>query len=333
MFRQRPPRQGICIAARKTNKRLKMRLAELEQQLGRMQYIRSQQGIDALTGLPNRLCLHEALHQVINTTSAKQTTVAVLLLDLDRFKLINETLGHKTGDQLLGEVAKRLLSCVTEAEMVCRLGGDEFLVIIPNATADDATAMARIILEELARSYRMEGFELFTTASIGISLYPSDGEDADILLKNAESAMYRAKEQGKNNYQLYNEAINANLIWRLALENRLRRALENAEFRLVYQPVVDVDTSEIVGMEALVRWYNPEVGMVSPDQFIPLAEETGLIAPLGEWVLREACKQNQLWREMGFPPLKVSVNLSAFPECTNSGVSIIFSDKNSEHEK
>lgn len=311
MFRQRSPRQAIGIAERKINKRLKMRIAELEQQLGCMHYIRPLQGIDALTGLPNRLCLHEALQRIIEVNSDKQTTVAVLLLDLDRFKLINETLGHKTGDQLLVAVTRRLLSCVDDEEKVCRLGGDEFLIILPQATADDASAMARLVLEELARSYRMEGFELFITASIGISLYPSDGEDADSLMKNAESAMYRAKEQGKNNYQLYNEAINANLIWRLALENRLRRALENEEFRLVYQPEVDVYTSEIIGMEALVRWYNPEAGMVSPGQFIPLAEETGLIVPLGEWVMREACEQNKLWREMGFPPLRVSVNLSA----------------------
>lgn len=312
MFRQQPRLQRKDIAQLKRIRNLQSHIAELEQELCNFRDMEVQQGVDALTGLPNRLQLHAALQKMLEAVTDTEKLVGVILLDLDRFKIINETLGHKIGDDLLAAVARRLQTCIDDGEMICRLGGDEFLIILPNVISlDDATAMSRLILEELSLPYRMDGFELFVTASIGISLFPSDGEDADTLLKNAESAMYRAKEHGKNNYQLYNEAINANLIWRLALENRLRRALENQEFLIVYQPQVDVQTSQIVGMEALLRWLNPEVGMVSPAQFIPLAEETGLIVPLGEWVLRTACQQNRMWREMGFPPLRVSVNLSA----------------------
>ena len=267
---------------------------------------------DTLTGLPNRIRLHEALQGSIKGAAERSGKAAVLLLDLDRFKIINETLGHKIGDHLLSAVARRLVHCVGDADMICRLGGDEFLILLGDIDQqEDAVAMARLVLEEIAKPYLMDGFELFVTASIGISSYPSDGDDADSLLKNAESAMYRAKEHGKNNYQEYNETINASLIWRLALENRLRRAVENEEFILYYQPQVDVATGCITGMEALVRWQNPEMGVVSPAQFIPLAEETGLIVPLGEWVLRTACTQSKKWQEEGLPPLRISVNLSA----------------------
>jgi len=312
MFRSNKWRQSSFAALQRVSRRLQSRIAELEKENSELKERAVGSCTDPLTGLFDRRVLHDVLQQTLETAQNYQGMVAVLLLDLDRFKLINETLGHKTGDRLLVAVARRLIECIGQQDTLCRLGGDEFLVILPNTqNIDDASALARMIVDELAQPYCMDGFELFVTASVGISVFPSDGEDAEVLLKNAESAMYRAKDHGKNNFQLYNETINANLIWRLAMENRLRRAVENEEFFLVYQPQVDVKTAQIVGMEALVRWHNGEDSIVSPADFIPLAEETGLIVPLGEWVLRTACQQNKAWQQAGFPSLRISVNLSA----------------------
>lgn len=312
MFRQKKRLHFHKGITRTTNKNsLKERIINLEHQLRELRELEELRMVDALTGLPNRHRLLDVLQETLVEAGERNRQAAILLMDLDRFKIINETLGHKTGDNLLAAVAKRLSEWTDGDEVICRLGGDEFLVILPHApTPEAAVIMAKVILEELARPYHMDGFELFITASVGISLYPSDGEDADTLLKNAESAMYKAKNYG-NNYQLYNESINASLIWRLALSNRLRRAVANEEFSVVYQPKVNVKTTEIIGMEALVRWHNPEVGPVSPAQFIPIAEELGLIVAIGEWVLYTACEQNKRWRDMGFPPLRIAVNLSA----------------------
>lgn len=274
--------------------------------------IRHQAFHDALTGLPNRLLLNDRLTLEIAHAKRNKQMLAVLFLDLDRFKLVNDTLGHGVGDQLLTIIARRLTGCVREDDTVARLGGDEFALLLPEiAQVENAVKVARKILQAIKEPVHMDIHELYITASIGIALYPNDGGDAETLLKNADTAMYRAKEKGKNNYQLYTPAMNAKAFERLALENGLRRALERKEFVVYYQPKVDISTGKVIGMEALVRWQAPNRGLVPPGEFIPLAEDTGLIVPIGEWVLKTACAQNKAWQNAGYPPLRVAVNLSA----------------------
>lgn len=267
---------------------------------------------DTLTNLPNRVMFNNHLQAALATGRSEGNTVALMFLDLDRFKMINDTLGHAMGDQLLQGVAQRLRYCAGEDVMVARMGGDEFTVLMPTITlVEEATRLAQVIIDVLRQPFKIEGFEIHTTTSIGISLFPQDGDDAQMLMKNADTAMYRSKEQGRNNYALYNSKMNDRGIERLALENDLRYALERDEFALYYQPRVNIQSGEIIGMEALLRWKHPELGMVSPAEFIPIAEETGLIVPIGEWVLRTACEQNKKWQDAGYPPLVVAVNLSA----------------------
>ncbi len=265
---------------------------------------------DAMTGLPNRLLFQDRVEQAIAAGKRMGTNAAVLFLDLDGFKHINDTLGHSTGDSLLKVVATRLWGCLREEDTIARMGGDEFTILLPHlATPEDASHVAQRLLESLTTPIVLDQNELFVTASIGISLFPIDGEDTQTLLRHADVAMYRAKEQGRNGYQLYKEAMNVAAFERLMLENNLRKAIEREEFILHYQPQVHLGTGVVVGVEALVRWSHPELGLVPPGKFIPIAEEMGMILPLGELVLRTACRQAALWNAGG-RPLRVAVNLS-----------------------
>lgn len=267
---------------------------------------------DALTNLPNRMLLMERLSHALAHAHRHEQRVAVMFLDLDRFKNINDTLGHMVGDQLLKSVAKRLSECVREDDTVARLGGDEFVIILEGVSnVQDVAGVAQKLINSLERPVMLERQEMFVTTSIGISVYPDDGDSADILIKHADTAMYRAKEQGRNNYQFYTADMNTRALERLTMENSLRHALERNEFMLYYQPQVDLRTRSITGMEALLRWQHPDFGLVSPSRFIPIAEETGLIVPIGEWALRAACFQNKAWQDAGMPCLHVAVNLSA----------------------
>ncbi len=267
---------------------------------------------DALTSLPNRTLLYDRLGQALIRIRWRQRLVAVLFVDLDHFKQINDTLGHSTGDLLLKAVSERLSRCVRGGDTVARLGGDEFVIVLDDvADAQDVSPIAQKILGAFVTPIQIDGRELFMTPSIGISVYPNDGEDPETLLKNADIAMYRAKEQGRNTYQHFSPTMNARSFERLALATSLRHALEREQFVVHYQPQVDLATGRITGMEALVRWHHPDWGLVAPGKFIPLAEETGLILPIGEWVLKTACAQNKAWQQAGHPPLRVAVNISA----------------------
>lgn len=268
---------------------------------------------DPLAGLPNRNLLQDRLGQALALESSRRRNpIGVMFLDLDNFKKINDTLGHTVGDMLLKAVANRLRNCVRGGDTVSRLGGDEYILILPNVKEmHDVTTVAKKLIGLFSTPFLLMGHELYITASIGIALFPSDGDTVDALLKNADAAMYHAKEQGKNNYQFYSEEMNTRVFERMALETSLHRAIRQQEFLLYYQPRVDLRTGRISGVEALVRWNHPEMGLVSPARFIPLAEETGLIVPIGEWVLRTACAQNKAWQEAGLPPLRMAVNLSA----------------------
>ncbi len=278
---------------------------------------------DSLTRLPNRTFYKELLARALTYAQRHKKVMAVLFIDLDSFKRINDTLGHGIGDELLQGVAERLLKRVRKSDyvarsgdgdminIVSRLGGDEFIVLLNEVSREyDATLVARRILEDISQPFLLRGHEVFITASIGISLYPSDGEDAETLLRNADIAMYHAKEQGKNNFQFYAESMNTAAVMRFTLENDLHKALERNDFMLYYQPKVDVRNGKTLGMEALIRWKHPERGIITPAEFIPLAEETGLILPIGEWVLRSACLQNKAWQAAGFSCIPVSVNIS-----------------------
>ncbi|MBI3529210.1 MAG: EAL domain-containing protein [Betaproteobacteria bacterium] len=267
---------------------------------------------DGLTALPNRSMFSQLLNHGIDHARRYNKGLAVLFLDLDRFKNINDTLGHEAGDALLQEVGKRLKYCVRQSDTVARLGGDEFVILLEELSEPGRVAtVAGKILSAIVKPFQMLGQEFRVTASIGISIYPEDGQDEQTLMKNADIAMYHAKEEGKNNFQFHSERMDTHSFERLALESSLRRALERNEFQLHYQAKLDLVTGQMTGMEALIRWQHPDLGMVSPLQFIPLAEETGLIVPIGKWVLKTACLQNKVWQKEGLPPLCVAVNLSA----------------------
>ncbi|WP_144697566.1 bifunctional diguanylate cyclase/phosphodiesterase [Fictibacillus phosphorivorans] len=266
---------------------------------------------DPLTGLPNRLLLNDRLSQALELADENKQTIGIMFIDLDRFKYINDTLGHAVGDQLLIEIAKRIQACVGKNDTVCRQGGDEFIVLIPNTTADEVSKIAQQIVDLFSSSVMVNEQELFVTPSIGIAMYPGDGRDIETLIKNADTAMYRVKEQGKNNFQFYTPEMNEAVTKKMKLEIGLRKALERDEFKIVYQPQIDVETGGIIGVEALLRWHHPEWGTISPAEFIPIAEETGLILQIGEWVLHGACRQNKAWQDAGYAPLRVAVNISS----------------------
>ncbi len=266
---------------------------------------------DSLTGLPNRTLLKDRLGQVLAQARRDDRQVAVLFLDLDRFKGINDTLGHECGDLLLKAVAERLQECVRSADTVARLGGDEFVLILPAVHKGDGGGQAaRKVLESLSVPYDLDGQEVYCSSSIGIALFPMDGEDVDALLKNADTAMYVAKERGRSNFQFFSREMNQRAVERLVLESRLRRALDREELRLYYQPQVDLREGRVIGVEALLRWELPGMGLISPARFIPIAEETGLIGPIGAWVLETACMQVRSWHQAGLSSLRVAVNLS-----------------------
>ncbi len=268
---------------------------------------------DQLTGLPNRMAFADRLRQAIAISKRQQQLCAVLYLDLDRFKIINDSLGHAVGDALLKETARRLRSCVREVDTVARLGGDEFAMVLVNLRdSADACGVAEKVLKSLAKPVSIDTHELFITTSIGISLYPQHSEESEILVKNADVAMYQAKALGRNNYQLYELRMDTDTEHRMALENGLRTALEHDELQIFYQPKIDAESGRVTAVEALIRWQHPELGLLPPAEFIAIAEETGLIHPIGEWVLRKACQQNRAWQEQGLPKVRVAINLSGF---------------------
>ncbi len=268
---------------------------------------------DPLTNLPNRLLFNQELDSALKKASRTGGKLAVLFLDLDNFKHVNDTLGHGKGDLLLMAVADRLKACLRETDIASRLGGDEFTILLPDvADKDEVERIVTRLIEEMSRPFCLDHQELFITTSVGISLYPDDGRDRITLVKFADIAMYRAKEAGKNSYRFFSAGMNDRIARRVALEHDLRRALEREELTVVYQPQVSVETGGIVGMEALLRWNHPERGLISPAEFIPLAEETRLIVPIGEWVLRTVCRQNKRWQDAGALRVPVSVNLSAY---------------------
>ncbi|MBM4124825.1 MAG: EAL domain-containing protein, partial [Nitrospira sp.] len=279
---------------------------------------------DGLTNLPNRRLFQDRLERALASTHRRQKLLAVLLLNLDQLKRVNDTFGPTGGDLVLRSLSERLLACIRQSDSVMphsaeegsvtvsRLGGDEFTILLTDiGSPQDSAKVARRILAALACPFPVGDQEVFLTGSLGISLAPSDGTDADSLLKNAGTAMNHAKKQGRNTYQFYAQDMNAAALQRLTMENALRKALGRDEFELYYQPQVDIRRWQIIGVEALIRWRHPDLGLVPPAQFIPLAEETGLIAPIGEWVLRTACTHHKAWLSAGLPPIRMSVNLSS----------------------
>jgi PAS domain S-box-containing protein len=306
-------------------------LKEAEQRIRYLAYY------DGTTGLPNRQFFMERLQQALAHARRYHRQLGVLALDLDQFKRINDTLGHSAGNELLIAVSRRLSDAVRASDLIARedpdrasgaeavetiarLDGDEFsLLIIELAHYHDAAKVARRLLEELRKPFRVTGQEVFLTASVGLALHPLDGEDTETLMRNAGAAMHFAKDQGRDNYQFYSRGMNATALEKLSMESQLRKALERDELLLHFQPKIGAASGAVMGMEALLRWRHPELGMVPPSQFVPVAEETGLIVPIGEWVLRMACRQNRAWQQAGYPPVHVAVNIAS-PHFRQGGI-------------
>ncbi|MGI2329000.1 putative bifunctional diguanylate cyclase/phosphodiesterase [Planococcus sp. YIM B11945] len=264
---------------------------------------------DSLTGLNNRISFQKEIEKAI--AGAKDQNMALVLIDLDRFKVINDTLGHYVGDQVLIKAAARLKKASPPSSALFRLGGDEFVIILPDSKEEDCLQLADAIVRSFQESLAINGYDINVTPSIGISIYPENGKTSENLFKNADAAMYLSKENGKNRYSFYNTELHKSMTRKMIIETELRKAIAKDEFSLFYQPKVDMQTQEMIGMEALLRWHHPELGSVSPAEFIPIAEETGQIVPIGSWVLRTACLQNKTWQDKGLAPLCVSVNVSA----------------------
>lgn len=293
------------------NKLIRSYVFEITERKRAEQKLKYQAFHDLLTGLPNRAWFNRQLTAALSNAQRQQVSLAVLFLDLDGFKNINDTLGHTFGDQVLQNFAKRLTGCVRAGDTVSRWGGDEFIVLLPYVPySEDTIKLAQRILEVLKQPFEIEKQQFYIKTSMGIAIYPQDGEDGESLLKNADAALYRAKERGRNHYQFYSSTMTSKASLVLKLENLLHKALENEELSLHYQPQVRLKTGEITGMEALLRWYHPELGQVSPAKLIPLAEQTDLIIPIGQWVLKTACKQSLIWQKSGLKPLPVAVNFS-----------------------
>jgi len=267
---------------------------------------------DLLTGLPNRALFKDRLGQAMVLAKRHGQTMATLFLDMDHFKVVNDTLGHLVGDGLLQALAQRLRGSLREGDTLSRIGGDEFMLLLPHIrTRDNAAHIAQKIINSLKQPFDIEGHELYASMSIGIAIYPDDGDNIETLIKHADIAMYHAKDHGRNDYKFFTQDLHKSFTGRLAVENEMRHALDKKEFEVFYQPQVAVESQRIRGMEALIRWNHPTRGMVSPNDFIPIAEESGLITPISEWVMNAACRQAKLWRDSDLPPITMAINLSA----------------------
>ena len=267
---------------------------------------------DSLTGLPNRLLFTDRLTQAIALADRHKQQMSVLFLDLDRFKHINDSVGHSNGDRLLKSIAERLLACLRKSDTVCRQGGDEFLVLLAEvAHTSDTALVADKILQALNAPYRIDQHDLHVAVSIGIATYPADGDEPETLVKNADFAMYSAKKEGGSKYRFFTSEMNTRAVERQSLENNLRHVLERHELELHYQPQFDLQSGAVVGAEALIRWHHPKRGFVSPTEFLPVAEECGFIVPIGQWVLQHACTQARAWQNAGLRPIRIAVNMSA----------------------
>lgn len=286
--------------------------SDISERVAAEERIRQLAFYDALTGLPNRATLYNLLEQTLASARRNSTSGAIMFIDLDRFKYVNDTLGHSAGDELIRRVSTRFRTCLRASDVIARLGGDEFVVaLIDIARPDDAAVVAQKIMAIFASPFLIEGREISISASIGISVFPADGASVEDLIKNADIAMYRAKDQGRSSFLFYSSDMNVRSLERLEMESSLRRALDRKELLLHYQPQVDIATGKIIGAEVLLRWKHPDLGMVSPAQFIPMAEETGLIVPIGQWVMEQAVMQNKAWLDAGIDVVKLAVNLSA----------------------
>lgn len=291
--------------------RFSLLMADIQEQRDHETALFKVQNYDPLTGLPNRHFLYQQLEKILGSAEIHERKVGVLYLDLDGFKVVNDTFGHRVGDELLAQVAQRMKSCMPNRACLYRLGGDEFVVVLDAVDSIlEVEQAAQRIMQFTSAAYPVSGMEMLITASIGIACYPQQGKDVDTLLQHADSAMYRAKAVGHNTYRIYEDTMAEPLSAHLTLGGGLRKAIEEEQFELFYQPKIRLSDQLTVGAEALIRWVHPELGLISPDKFIPLAEESGLILPLGEWVIRRACRQLQEWREMGYEPISLSVNLS-----------------------
>ncbi len=326
---QKQTAEYLRLAQNNLEKQIKQRTAELNnsnQQLKKEIEVRllaegqlqKQANYDELTGLPNRSLATDRLYQTLLKSKRHNLQPCLAFLDLDNFKYINDTFGHAAGDELLREASRRLTECARESDTVARLGGDEFLLILEDDRTDKnqqrETGIRHIgerIIESFSKPFVIEGHELSVTASLGFAIYPKDGDDSNTLMRHADVAMYRSKNEGKNTFCFYSPEMSAKAIMRMNVERELRQAIENREFTLHYQPIVDSKTGRIVKAEALLRWDCDNLGMITPDYFIPIAEETGLIIPIGEWVIEAACKQVKQWRDTGWPDISITINVSA----------------------